>query len=131
MSNGNTSNETEGRSKPSQSTRGWRDYLEATKRISPADDLTNMANVPCTRNSLLAGIASGVGVGFIRSMNTKMIYAGNWAVVTFALVSITSWNICRNRIIKERQTMQWVKDEAVRQRAARRQSENGTSQPSQ
>jgi len=82
-----------------------------------------MGNLPCTRNSLLAGIAGGLGVGFIRSMNTKMIYAGNWAVVTFALVSLTSWNICRSQISKERQTMQWIKEEAVRQRAARKQQE--------
>jgi len=102
---------------------GLNDYWHATKKISPVDDLKNMGNIPCTRNSLLAGIASGLGVGFIRSMNTKMIYAGNWAVVTFALVSITSWNICRSQIMKERQTMQWVKDEATRQRTARRQQQ--------
>lgn len=114
---------TDSPSGPQPKSPGMSDYWEATKRISPVDDLKNMGNLPCTRNSLLAGIASGLGVGFIRSMNTKMIYAGNWAVITFALVSITSWNICRSQISKERQTMQWIKEEAARKRAARKPQE--------
>ncbi|KAJ6621783.1 hypothetical protein B0H10DRAFT_2015745 [Mycena sp. CBHHK59/15] len=51
----------------------------------------HIGEVPCARSSLLSGIASGVGIGFIRGISAKPIVAGNWAMGTFALVSTVSW----------------------------------------
>lgn len=35
------------------------------------DDLKHIGEIPCARNSLLAGIASGFGIGVIRGINTS------------------------------------------------------------
>lgn len=35
------------------------------------DDLKRIGEIPCARNSLLAGIASGFGIGVIRGINTS------------------------------------------------------------
>jgi hypothetical protein len=47
---------------------------------------------PCFRSSLLPGIVSGAGFGFIRGMSTRSgLVAGNWAVGTFLVVSTAGW----------------------------------------
>ncbi|KAH8822537.1 hypothetical protein DL96DRAFT_1618096 [Flagelloscypha sp. PMI_526] len=47
---------------------------------------------PCFRSSLLPGIVSGAGFGFIRGMSTKNVrIAGNWTVGTFVIVSTAGW----------------------------------------
>ncbi|KAJ6452552.1 hypothetical protein C8R47DRAFT_998069 [Mycena vitilis] len=63
----------------------------------------HIGEVPCGRNSLLSGIASGVGIGFIRGISAKPIVAGNWAVGTFVLVSISSWWMCTKKIEDQQQ----------------------------
>ncbi|KAJ6584127.1 hypothetical protein DFH09DRAFT_1144326 [Mycena vulgaris] len=66
-----------------------------------ADSLRSAAHigeVPCARNSLLSGIASGVGIGFIRGISVSPIIAGNWAMGTFFLVASTSWYLCTKKI---------------------------------
>ncbi|KAJ7069612.1 hypothetical protein C8F01DRAFT_1113365 [Mycena amicta] len=65
----------------------------------------HIGEVPCARNSLLSGIASGVGIGFIRGMSVNAIVAGNWAIGTFALVSSVSWLMCVKKIENEQQVM--------------------------
>lgn len=38
------------------------------------DDLKHIGEIPCARNSLLAGIASGFGIGVIRGINTSAFF---------------------------------------------------------
>ncbi|KAJ7069617.1 hypothetical protein C8F01DRAFT_1113381, partial [Mycena amicta] len=64
----------------------------------------HIGEVPCAgHNSLLSGIASSVGIGFIRGMSVHAIVAGNWAIGTFALVSSVSWLMCVKKIQNEQQ----------------------------
>ncbi|KAJ7818461.1 hypothetical protein B0H14DRAFT_2838918 [Mycena olivaceomarginata] len=58
----------------------------------------HIGEVPCARNSLLAGIASGVGIGFIRGVSAPPVVAGSWAVFTWALVSATSFHFCIKKL---------------------------------
>ncbi|KAF7364946.1 hypothetical protein MVEN_00365400 [Mycena venus] len=62
-----------------------------------------IGEVPCARNSLLAGIASGVGIGFIRGMSAHPIVAGSWGVFTWALVSATSFHFCTKKFENQQQ----------------------------
>ncbi|KAI0283936.1 hypothetical protein BGY98DRAFT_911224 [Russula aff. rugulosa BPL654] len=77
----------------------WADVREAFKHIG---------EVPCARNSLLSGIASGVGVGVIRGLSVHPLSASHWAVGTFMLVSLGTWTICQRKILEERQRVQTV-----------------------
>ena len=73
-------------------------------------DFSRMGEIPCVRSSLLAGIASGVGVGVIRGVSAReSVYgltlvscklsaviqgpfvASNWAMATFLVISTGSW----------------------------------------
>ncbi|KAJ7288040.1 hypothetical protein C8J57DRAFT_1047742, partial [Mycena rebaudengoi] len=65
----------------------------------------HIGEVPCARNSLLSGIASGVGIGFIRGISAGPMIAGNWGVGTFALVSTVSWYalMCVQKIESQQQ----------------------------
>ncbi|KAF8879091.1 hypothetical protein CPB84DRAFT_318580 [Gymnopilus junonius] len=58
------------------------DSIESAKHVS---------DLPCARNALLAGIASGAGMGVIRGMTAGPMMAGHWAMGTFALISLGSW----------------------------------------
>ncbi|KAI1794942.1 hypothetical protein LXA43DRAFT_1058918 [Ganoderma leucocontextum] len=86
----------------------WGDFKEAFQRISPRDDLNRINEIPCARNSLLSGIASGVGIGFIRGMSSSVFVASNWAVGTFALISLGTWSICQRNRVEERRRVQQV-----------------------
>lgn len=66
----------------------WHDAREAFKRISIADDFQRLGEMPCARNSLMSGIASGVGVGVIRIMSAGFLVGSHWAVGTFMVVSL-------------------------------------------
>ncbi|KAI0056270.1 hypothetical protein BV25DRAFT_1814263 [Artomyces pyxidatus] len=83
----------------------WTDVREAAKRLG---------EMPCARNSLLSGIASGVGVGVVRGMSVRPLVACNWAVSTFMLVSLGTWTICQKNIIEERRKIQAVVEELPR-----------------
>ncbi|KAJ7029276.1 hypothetical protein C8F04DRAFT_45050 [Mycena alexandri] len=63
----------------------------------------HIAEVPCARSSLLSGIAAGVGIGFIRGLSANPVVAGSWAIGTWAVISVTSWNICQNKIAKQQE----------------------------
>ncbi|KAG5636497.1 hypothetical protein H0H81_007831 [Sphagnurus paluster] len=52
--------------------------------------VTHISDVPCARNSLLGGIASGAGIGVVRGMSASALVAGNWAMATFVLISLGS-----------------------------------------
>ncbi|KAN0123370.1 Protein of unknown function (DUF3767) domain containing protein [Russula decolorans] len=86
----------------------WADVREAFKRLSPYDDMQRVGEIPCARNSLLSGIASGVGVGVIRGLSVHPLSASHWAVGTFMLVSLGTWTICQQKILEERQRVQTV-----------------------
>jgi len=86
----------------------WSDVKEATKRISFWDDLQKIGEIPCARNSLLSGIASGAGVGVIRGLSAGPLVASNWAVGTFMLISMGTWTICRKSRDEERRRIQQV-----------------------
>jgi cytochrome c oxidase assembly protein subunit 20 len=73
------------------------------------EPLKSVEKIPCARNSLLSGIASGAGIGVIRGISAGQFslrslpisltgfkwlgafVASNWAVGTFVVVSIGSW----------------------------------------
>ncbi|KAH7885256.1 hypothetical protein F5I97DRAFT_1352984 [Phlebopus sp. FC_14] len=89
----------------------WQDVWEATKRISIVDDFQRLGEIPCARNSLLSGIASGAGVGVIRGMSAGPLVASNWAVGTFMLISLGTWTICQKNIEAERRKLARVVEE--------------------
>ncbi|KAI0304460.1 hypothetical protein B0F90DRAFT_1625812, partial [Multifurca ochricompacta] len=76
--------------------------------VSPYEDLQRIGEIPCARNSLLNGIASGVGVGIILMGGAGPFAASNWAVGTFVLVSLGTWTICQRNIQEERRRVQTV-----------------------
>ncbi|KAJ3529812.1 hypothetical protein NM688_g7801 [Phlebia brevispora] len=77
----------------------WGDLKEAIKRIN---------EIPCARNSLLSGIASGAGIGVIRGMSSGAFVASNWAVGTFVLISLGTWTLCQRSVMEERKKVQQV-----------------------
>ncbi|KAG2342182.1 hypothetical protein BDR05DRAFT_990559 [Suillus weaverae] len=76
----------------------WQDAREAFK-------------MPCARNSLMSGIASGVGVGVIRIMSAGFLVGSHWAVGTFMVVSLGTWTVCQRNIEAERRKLQKVVEE--------------------
>ncbi|KAE8540006.1 hypothetical protein D1P53_003944 [Cryptococcus gattii VGV] len=69
--------------KPDETLSGdkFRDFKAAVSRINPKQDLENIGQIPCARNSLLYGIAGGVGVGAVRFLGSRKPWlAANWAV---------------------------------------------------
>ncbi|XP_065055632.1 cytochrome c oxidase assembly protein COX20, mitochondrial-like [Rhopilema esculentum] len=60
-------------------------------------------NTPCARNSLLYGLVGGMTVGTSKYMYSKHIRRScDYAVASFALVSIGSWQLCRYLNWKQR-----------------------------
>ncbi|TFY78965.1 hypothetical protein EWM64_g5049 [Hericium alpestre] len=88
----------------------WSDLREAAKRLS-TDDLHRIGEIPCARNALLTGIASGVGVGVLRGLRATPFVASNWAMATFMAVSLGSWTVCQWNIEAERRKIQRVVEE--------------------
>jgi len=86
----------------------WSDVREAFKRLSPREDLERIGEIPCARNSLLSGIASGVGIGVVRGLSVGPFAASNWAMGTFMLVSLGTWTICQRNIQEERRRVQTI-----------------------
>ncbi|GBE83077.1 predicted protein [Sparassis crispa] len=105
----------------------WSDVKEAVKRISFWDDLQKIGEIPCARSSLLSGIASGTGIGVIRGMSAGPFVACNWAVGTFALISLGTWTICRRSLEEERRRIQQVVEQLPKRFA--KAQEDSTSSP--
>ncbi|OCH90926.1 hypothetical protein OBBRIDRAFT_729818 [Obba rivulosa] len=99
----------------------WEDVKEAWRKIN---------EIPCARNSLLSGIASGAGVGVIRGMSAGAFAASNWAVGTFMLISLGTWTICRRAREDERRRLQQVV-EKIPARFVKKQEEPSAEKPSQ
>ncbi|EMR08796.1 hypothetical protein PNEG_02966 [Pneumocystis murina B123] len=69
-----------------------------------ASDIANIHHIPCFRNAILYGIASGVILGTIRIIfHVPIIKACHTCVITFCCISIVSWEGCRyQRYIEKR-----------------------------
>ncbi|KDQ25856.1 hypothetical protein PLEOSDRAFT_1045566, partial [Pleurotus ostreatus PC15] len=70
--------------------------------------IRNIGQIPCARNSLLSGIASGVGIGVIRGLSAGPLVAGHWAMATFTVISLGSWHVCQRQIRREQQNVQKI-----------------------
>ncbi|KAH9948894.1 hypothetical protein B0H21DRAFT_207582 [Amylocystis lapponica] len=105
------------------------DVKEAVKRISVWDDLQKINEIPCARNSLLSGIASGAGIGVIRGMSAGPLIASNWAVGTFMLISLGTWSICRRARDEERRRIQQVVEQ-IPKRFAKKEDSMSSSEES-
>ncbi|KAF9468628.1 hypothetical protein BDZ94DRAFT_1128515, partial [Collybia nuda] len=64
--------------------------------------IKHLTDIPCARNSLLGGIASGAGIGVVRGMSTTPLAAGNWAMATFTIISLGSFHLCQKKMTDER-----------------------------
>ncbi|KAH9933167.1 uncharacterized protein BXZ73DRAFT_89815 [Epithele typhae] len=85
----------------------WSDLKEAFKRLS-FGDFDRIGEMPCTRKSLLSGIASGVGIGFVRGMTSGAFVGSNWAVGTFMCISLGTYTICKQNMMEEHKRVQRV-----------------------
>ncbi|KAF8842193.1 hypothetical protein BDN67DRAFT_926893 [Paxillus ammoniavirescens] len=99
----------DGSRRPVYKTETTGDYWQ--DRISIVDDFQRIGEIPCARNSLLSGIASGAGVGVIRAMSANPFVASNWAVGTFMLISLGTWTVCQKNLEAERRRLTRVVEE--------------------
>ncbi|KAJ3513494.1 hypothetical protein NLJ89_g2916 [Agrocybe chaxingu] len=74
-------------------------------KLSDVMSAKHVSDLPCARNALLAGIASGVGMGAIRGLSAGPMMAGHWAMATFTLVSLGSWHVCQKQFADERKKL--------------------------
>ena len=58
--------------------------------------MKDVLSVSCAKEAYLHGIMAGSIIGLIRYGTTKRIMSGcNYAMITFSLVSMISWEYCR------------------------------------
>ncbi|KAF9241165.1 hypothetical protein BU15DRAFT_45253, partial [Melanogaster broomeanus] len=100
----------------------WQDAWIAFK------DFQRLGEMPCARNSLLSGIASGAGVGVIRSMSASPFVASNWAVGTFMLISLGSWTVCQKNLEAERRRLARMVEEMPKRFTKQKDPEAGQDQ---
>ncbi|KAF7980018.1 hypothetical protein HWV62_40132 [Athelia sp. TMB] len=81
----------------------WKDLWVAFTRVKE-DDLSTIERIPCARNSLMSGIATGAGVGVIRALSATC----NWAVGSFMLVGAGTWHICQARRTEEKKKVEKI-----------------------
>ncbi|TFK52211.1 hypothetical protein OE88DRAFT_1611180, partial [Heliocybe sulcata] len=105
--------------KPETTGSYWGDVKEAVS----VNDLSRIGEMPCTRTSLLNGIAAGAGVGVVRGLSAGPFVASNWAVGTFMLISIGTWTICQRNRNEERKRIQTVIEEMPRRYAVKKEGE--------
>ncbi|PGH12384.1 hypothetical protein AJ79_04332 [Helicocarpus griseus UAMH5409] len=82
-------------------------FTDAFKSMS-LDNLFGFYKVPCARNSLLVGIGTGFGAGGLKAIlgGFRAVWpACNWAVGTFAIASIGTYEFCQRRRVQERDGM--------------------------
>jgi len=106
----------------------WQDVWTAFKRISVVDDFQRLGEIPCARNSLLSGIASGAGVGFIRAMSTSPFVASNWGVGTFMIISLGTWTVCQKNLEAERRRLARVVEEMPKRFIKQKEPKDGISE---
>ncbi|KCV72226.1 hypothetical protein H696_01626 [Fonticula alba] len=96
----------------------------AVASIRPSEDLARIGSIPCARESLLYGISTSVIIGACALLSKRpIIKAVNYSILSFGLVSITSWEYCRyhwrirdrqHRLIGELGEMLQARQEAKR-----------------
>ncbi|KAG9315750.1 hypothetical protein JVU11DRAFT_3399 [Chiua virens] len=106
----------------------WQDAWIAFKRISIVDDFQRLGEIPCARNSLLSGIASGAGVGVIRAMSTGPFVASNWAVGTFMVISLGTWTVCQKNMEAERRRLARVVEEMPKRFVKQKETKDSVSE---
>ncbi|KAI9209553.1 uncharacterized protein BJ171DRAFT_1636 [Polychytrium aggregatum] len=56
----------------------------------------NLSRLPCLKKSMLYGLAAGSSMGLVRfAVKRSPRSAGDWAMATFAVVAVSSWEFCR------------------------------------
>ncbi|KXH39992.1 hypothetical protein CSIM01_10823 [Colletotrichum simmondsii] len=84
---------------------GYPSIGEAVKTIK-SDDFLSVTQTPCARDGFLTGIASGAGVGGFRYVfGGSPIKAANWAVGSFLIGCIGSYEYCQMKRRQERVKM--------------------------
>ncbi|KAI1007359.1 hypothetical protein K3495_g856 [Podosphaera aphanis] len=69
--------------------------VEAIKTVR-WQDFKQVHMYPCTKDSLLVGIAGAFGMGGVRTIfGASIPKAANWAVGTFAIAAVASYEICQ------------------------------------
>jgi len=56
----------------------------------------------------MSGIATGAGVGVIRGLSAGPLVACNWAIGSFMLVGVGTWNICQYKLREERRKVERI-----------------------
>jgi len=56
----------------------------------------------------MSGIATGAGMGVIRSLAAGPWVACNWAVGSFMLVGVGTWQLCQYRMKEERRKVERI-----------------------
>ncbi|GBB94698.1 hypothetical protein RclHR1_00240046 [Rhizophagus clarus] len=60
------------------------------------NDFKNIGKIPCARKSFLYGIGGGTTIGALRFLQKgNVLSASNWAVGSFCMISIGTWEYCR------------------------------------
>ncbi|OHF01233.1 hypothetical protein CORC01_03548 [Colletotrichum orchidophilum] len=84
---------------------GYPSISEAVKSIK-SDDFLSVTQTPCARDGFLTGIASGAGIGGLRYViGGSPIKAANWAVGSFLVGCIGSYEYCQMKRRQERVKM--------------------------
>ncbi|KAI8805921.1 hypothetical protein BJ742DRAFT_680601, partial [Cladochytrium replicatum] len=56
----------------------------------------NMTKMPCLQQASIYGVSAGLSIGTIRYIVTRNLRStGNWAFLTFGILSMASWEYCR------------------------------------
>ncbi|KAG5719274.1 hypothetical protein E4T56_gene13369 [Termitomyces sp. T112] len=97
--------------------------------VDAYQSVIHVGDIPCARNSLLGGIAGGLGIGIVRAMSASAFVAGNWACATFVLISFGSFQICQNRLANERKSVTRV-IESMPRRVVKQADDQDSSTPS-
>ncbi|CAG8551670.1 14814_t:CDS:2 [Funneliformis mosseae] len=70
-------------------------FLIVLKNLS-WQDFENIGKIPCARKSFLYGIGGGATIGSLRFLKKgNVLSASNWAVGSFCIISIGTWEYCR------------------------------------
>ncbi|KAG4305767.1 hypothetical protein PORY_000677 [Pneumocystis oryctolagi] len=72
-------------------------------------DILNIHHIPCLRNAILYGIASGVIISALRIiLQAPIIKACHSGVATFCGISIVSWEGCRYQRYMKKKNMKII-----------------------
>ncbi|KAK2878135.1 hypothetical protein FQN49_001110 [Arthroderma sp. PD_2] len=99
-------------------------FMDSLSSLS-LDKFTSVYKAPCARDSLLVGIGTGFGVGGIRAILGglgSLWTASNWAVGSFAIVSLAAHEYCQRQRAIEREGMKEAA-ELMRELKLRKQKE--------